>query len=102
MLKEIDSIPEIMFYVSNIGIIFIGFYFLVVSRTIFSKLFLSSPAILLYIITPMVFISGCKLDWLSSVTCREWFWIYVLFPPPVFVISLVELFVYKYFIKRHT
>ncbi len=102
MLKEIDSIPEIMFYVSNIGIVFIGVYFLVVSKKISSKLFLSSPAILLYIIAPMVFISGCKLDWLSAASCREWFWIYVLFPQPVFVISLVELFVYKYFIKRHT
>ena len=102
MLKEIDSIPEILFYATNYGVIVIGIYFLVRSKKFISKILLSSPFLLLYVFLPVLKGFGCKYGWLSEATCREWGWFYVMIPPIVFMFCFFELVVYKIYMKKMT
>jgi uncharacterized membrane protein len=102
MFKEIDSIVEILFFVSNIGIILIGIYFLISAKTIIAKILSASPAIITYLLTPAAIILACHYEWADQTFCREAGFIYLIFPNYIFGFTIFQLLAYKVWFQHRT
>lgn len=92
-MQEFDSIPEIVFWISNIGVITLSiiFYFIVKSRLVKFSLMLGMLGFH-FIIFPIIFFC-CKVTVFDEVFCREGWWLFVLIPPVQFCIGILSLVV---------
>jgi len=103
-LEEFDSLPEIMFCLSNVGVIVLGIRFLFLDEAKWIKYSLSCVMLAFHFIFFPCFLLGCKFDLIDKVTCREGGWLFILIPPPIFLFGIiVSIFIYvKGKVSSHT
>mgnify|MGYP000019847707 FL=1 len=94
-MQEFDSIPEIVFWISNIGVVALSiiFYFIVQNRLVKFGLMLGMLGFH-FIIFPIIYF-GCKVTVFDEVFCREGWWLFILIPPVQFFIGILSLVVLK-------
>jgi EamA domain-containing membrane protein RarD len=92
-MQEFDSIAEIVFWISNIGVVPLSiiFYFIVQNRLVKFSLMLGMLGFH-FIIFPIIFFA-CKVTVFDEAFCREGWWLFVLIPPVQFFIGILSLVV---------
>ena len=88
-MQELDSIPEITFWVSNVGVVALGilFYFFVQNRLVRYWLMLGKLSFH-FIVLPIIF-SGCRVAIVDEVFCRESWWLLIVVPPIQLLIGML-------------
>ena len=100
-MDEFDSIGEVLFYLANVGVIILGFYFIFKAKLLRNKIVLSFPMLFLHCIVLPINWFGCSLDVFGSTFCREFFWIYIIFPPIIFAVGLLELVIFEVIRRKY-
>ena len=100
-MDEFNSLTEISFYLSNLGLILLGCYFLAKAKTWLLKLFLAVPMLALHFIVLPTSWLGCSLTIFEGAYCREFFWIYIIFPPVILIFGLAALVMFEYWSRRN-
>ncbi|WP_444919113.1 hypothetical protein [Microbulbifer sp. JMSA003] len=94
-MEEFDSIPEIIFWTTNVGVIALGILFFFIIRNRVAKL---SLVILMlgfhFIVVPSALL-GCEIAVFDEVFCRESGWLLVFIPPAQFLVGVVALVAVK-------
>lgn len=101
-MQEFDSIPEIVFWISNIGVVALSivFYFIVRNRLLKLGLILGMLGFH-FIIFPVIYF-GCKVAVFDEVFCRESWWLFVLIPPVQFSIGVLYIVVLQLMQRKST
>jgi hypothetical protein len=99
-MDEFDSLSEIAFYISNFGLILLGSYFLIRVKGWLLKLSLAIPMLALHFIVLPASMTGCSLSVFEASYCREYFWVYIIFPPAILALGLIELITFEYWHRK--
>lgn len=90
-MEEFDSIPEVIYWISNVGVIALAILFAFVVKNRKIKFVLVALMLSYHLFAVPLIYLGCEVGLYDEVFCRESWWLPVFIPPILFLTGIVTL-----------
>lgn len=85
---------ELGVLIVNLGLLILGAYFWSQTNRFWAKVAMSAPMFALHFAVLPAVLIGCEFSLIENSFCRESIWLFVVIPPFIFGLGIIQLIVY--------